>query len=404
MLFNYKALDNKTGQESTGGIDAVTVDVAISSLQNRGLTISEIHPAEEKGSLLAMGSMKFFERVNNRDIVILSRQIATLFGAQISALRVFKLLSAEVENHVLSEALSDVANDIQGGSTISRALGKHPKIFSEFYVNMVKSGEESGKLDQTFLYLAEYLDRSYEISSKARNALIYPAFVVVTFIVVMILMLTMVIPKVSAILKESGQALPIYTQIVLGISNFFVDYGFLLLILLAIGGIFLWRYGRTPAGKLAFASVKISIPALKNLYIKLYLSRIADNMNTMLTSGISMIRALELTGAVVDNEVYRQILNEASVAVKGGSSVSDALSKHEEIPGIMVAMIKIGEETGELGSILKTLATFYIREVNNAVDTLVGLIEPTMVVALGLGVGVLLSSVLIPIYNISSSF
>lgn len=404
MLFNYKALDSKTSQELTGGIDAVTVDVAIASLQNRGLVISEIHPADEGVSLMALSRMRFFERVSNREVVILSRQIATLFGAQISALRVFKLLSAEVENRVLSEALADVANDIQGGSTISRALSKHPKIFSEFYVNMVKSGEESGKLDQTFLYLAEYLDRSYEITSKARNALIYPAFVVVTFIVVMILMLTMVIPKVSAILKESGQALPIYTKIVLGISNFFVDYGFLLLIFLAIAGVFLWRFGRTPAGKLAFAGVKISIPALKNLYIKLYLSRISDNMNTMLTSGISMVRSLELTAAVVGNEVYRQILDEAATAVKGGSSVSEALSKHKEIPGIMVAMIKIGEETGELGSILKTLAAFYIREVNNAVDTLVGLIEPTMVVALGLGVGVLLSSVLIPIYNISSSF
>jgi len=387
-----------------GGIDAVNMEVAISSLQRRGLVISDIKPVDDKPSFLAGGDIRFFERVKNREIVILSRQIATLFGAQVSALRVFRLLAAEMENRLLAETLSEVAGDIQGGSTISNAMSKHPKVFSAFYVNMVKSGEESGKLDQTFLYLADYLDRNYEVTSKARNALIYPAFVVGTFIVVMVLMLTMVIPKISAILEESGQDIPIYTKIVLGISNFFVDYGIILLILAVIGGIFLWRFGQTPAGKLSFARFKISMPAIKELYIKLYLSRIADNMNTMLTSGIPMIRSLELTSAVVGNEVYRQLLDEAAIAVKGGSSVSDSFSKYPEIPGIMVAMIKIGEETGELGAILKTLANFYIREVNNAVDTLVDLIEPVMVVALGLGVGVLLSSVLIPIYNISSSF
>jgi len=403
MLFNYKAIDNKTNAPTSGSIDAVTIDVAIGSLQNRGFTISSIEPVEGKGFSLS-SNIGFFDRVSTKEVVILSRQIATLFGAQVSALRIFKLLAAETENHLLSETLSDVASDIQGGSSISQALGKHPKVFSRFYVNMVKSGEESGKLDQTFLYLADYLDRNYEVSSKAKNALIYPAFVVLTFIVVMVLMLTMVIPKISAILEESGQKLPIYTKIVLGISNFFVDYGFILLIILMVTGFFLWRFWQTTAGKISFARLQISVPALKNLYIKLALSRISDNMNTMLTSGIPMIRSLELTSEVVGNEIYKQILDDSATAVKGGSSVSDAFSRHPEIPGIMVAMIKIGEETGELGAILKTLANFYIREVNNAVDTLVDLIEPVMVVALGLGVGVLLSSVLIPIYNISSGF
>ncbi len=399
MLFNYKAVDS-TGAEKTGSIDAITLDVAISSLQRRGFIISSIKGAEE-GNILQR-NFSLFDGVKNRDVVILSRQMATLFEAQVSALRIFRLLSAEVENKTLKRVLMEISDDLQGGSSISNALSKHPKVFSEFYINMVKSGEESGRLDETFLYLADYLDRTYEITSKARNALIYPAFVVFTFIVVMVLMLTLVIPKISGILTESGQVVPIYTKVVLGISNFFVDYGLLLAALVVVGGFLLWRFVQTAEGRLSFDRFKISIPYLSILYKKLYLSRLADNMNTMLLSGIPMIRVLELTSSVIDNQVYKDILNNALELVKGGSSVSEALSRNDEIPGIMIQMMKIGEETGELGNILKTLAKFYTREVNNAVDTLVDLIEPIMIVLLGLGVGFLLASVLIPIYNISA--
>lgn len=401
MLFKYKTID-ENGVAQEGSIEAITIDIAINSLQRRGLTISAIHPVEEKGSTFAK-NISFFTRVSNKDVVILSRQIATLFEAQVSALRVFRLLGEETENAVLRKALADIAEDLQGGSSISKALSKHPKIFSDFYVNMVLSGEESGKLDQTFLYLADYLDRSYEITSKAKNALIYPAFIIFTFVAVMVLMLTMVIPRISAILVESGQKVPVYTQIVIGLSNFLLNYGVFILIVLIVGAFFLFRFFRTSAGRLTLARFKISVPYIGGLYRKLYLARISDNMNTMILSGISMVRVIEITSSVVDNEVYRNALVETANAVKGGSSVADAFDKSREIPGIMVQMMKVGEETGELGNILKTLARFYQREVITAVDTLVDLIEPVMVVALGLGVGFLLISVLVPIYNISSS-
>ena len=223
MLFNYQAVD-QTGAPKNGSIDAVNVDVAISSLQRRGLVITSIVEEGAKKSVLSM-NLSWFDRVSNKDIVILSRQLATLFEAQVSALRVFRLLAAESENKILASKLTIIADDLQGGSSISAALQKHPKVFSEFYISMVKAGEESGKLNETFNYLADYLDRTYELVSKAKGALIYPAFVVVTFIVVMILMFTMVIPKISAILVDSGQDIPVYTKIVLGISNFFVGYG-----------------------------------------------------------------------------------------------------------------------------------------------------------------------------------
>lgn len=401
MIFNYKAINN-SGGNIEGVIDAVSIDVAISSLQKRGLIISSILPEKTQNVFLSKFSI-FGGRVSNKDIVILSRQMATLFQAQVPALSIFKLLASESENPTLRQHLISISDDIQGGSLISKSLEKHKEVFSDFYIGMVRAGEESGRLDEIFNYLADYLDRTYEVTSKARNALVYPAFVIVTFIGVMVLMLTVIIPKIGAIIVESGQEIPIYTQIVLGFSSFFVNYGVLLAIILVIGGFILWRWTLTPSGRIMFSDFKLSVPYVGTLYRKLYLARIADNMNTMIASGIPMIRALEITSQVVGNEIYKEILLDTLEAVKAGSALSKAFSTHPEIPGIMSQMVKVGEETGELGNILKTLAKFYEREVNNAVDTLVGLIEPVMIVALGIGVGVLLASVLLPIYNIAGS-
>lgn len=401
MLFNYEVVD-QSGNTSSGSIDAINIDVAIGSLQRRGLTISSIKPAGVESNIFKK-EINLFESVSNKDVVILSRQIATLFEAQVSALKVFRLLSTESVNPLLGKNLAEVADDLQGGSTISNALSKHPKVFTPFYIGMIRAGEESGQLDKTFTFLADYLDRTYEVGMKARNALIYPAFVISTFIVVMILMLTMVIPRLSSILLESGQEIPFYTKIVISMSSFLINYGIFVLILLVIGGFFFWRFFKTEKGKLSVAELQLSVPYVGDLYRKLYLSRVSDNLSTMLSSGIQMVRAVEITATVVGNSLYQELLNNVADKVKGGTQLSEALNAHEEFPGILVQMIKVGEETGELGKILETLAKFYRREVNGAVDTLVGLIEPIMIVLLGLGVGFLLASVLIPIYDISAS-
>lgn len=345
-IFKYKTINDK-GSEAEGAIDAVTIDVAINSLQRRGLVVASIHPADEKGGILSR-DIGMFNRIKNKDIVILSRQMSTLFSSQVSALRIFKLLSAEGESPLLRKTLAEVADDIQGGSTISNALAKHPKAFSIFYVNMVRAGEESGKLDETFVALADYLDRSYEITMKVKNALIYPAFVITTFFAVMGLMLTVVIPKIGQILKDSGQAVPIYTKLVLAFSDFLVKYGLFFIIIVIVSLFFLVKYLRTPSGKSSVAKLKITLPYFGNLYRKLYLSRISDNMNTMLSSGIPMIKALELTSDVVDNDIYKDVILKTVEDTKAGLSLSDGLSKHPEMPNIIVQMTKIGEETGDL--------------------------------------------------------
>ena len=402
MLFNYSAVDQQ-GQPKQGSIDALNMDIALASLQRRGFVVSKIIPVGEKGGILNI-NISFLDRVSNKDVVILSRQMATLFQAQVSALRIFRLLGEEAENKVLRKKLIMIADDIQGGSSISGALEKHKEVFSDFYISMVKAGEESGKLDETFNFLADYLDRTYELVTKAKGALVYPAFVVFTFISVMVIMFTVVIPKISGILKDSGQELPIYTKVVMAISNSLVSYGFIIAGVVIVLSFLTYKYIQTPSGRELFDRFKLHVPYISSLYKKLYLSRLSDNMNTMLMSGISMVRAIELTSSVIDNVLYKRILAAAVEAVKAGKPVSEALGGHPDIiPKIMIQMMKVGEETGELGNILKTLANFYSREVRNAVDALVDLIEPLMIVLLGLGVAILLASVLVPIYNISAA-
>lgn len=400
MLFTYHAID-QDGHERDGTIEAPSREVAVSALQRRNLIISSINSSEKK-SLLEM-DLSFLHRIKNKDIVILSRQIATLFEAQVPALRVFRLLAAEVDNKNLAKVLTTVGDDLQGGLPISKALARHPEVFSAFYVNMARAGEESGRLSDTFNYLADYLDRSYELMSKAGNALIYPLFVIAVFFIVMALMLTLVIPKISAVLIDSGQEVPVFTKLILGLSAFLVQYGIFVLIALIAGSFYVFQLRKTEKGRLVFDDLKLTIPYIGTLYKKLYFARISDNFATMLLAGVSVIEALNITAAVVGNAVYERVLRTVADDVKGGSSISDAFGRNPEMPGIMVAMTKVGEETGELGKILSTLSKFYNREVANAVDTLVGLIEPFMIVLLGLGVGILLAAVLIPIYNLAGA-
>ena len=378
MLFKYKAID-AAGVNKEGEIDAPNRDIAITGLQRRGLVVVSIKEEGEGKSFL---NFSFFERVKTKDVVILSRQIATLFGAQVSALKAFTMLAANTENKLLGRKLTQIGDDLQAGVSISGALARHPEVFSDFYINMVKVGEETGKLNQTFLHLADYLDRQYALTSKTRNALIYPAFVIGTALVVMTLMFTIVIPKLAEIILDSGQPAPFFTQIVIGVSNLFVHYGFFVLIFLVLLGIWIWRLASTPKGKIYLDSLKLSMPAVGDLYKKLYLSRITDNLNTMLSSGVPIVRAIDVTAAVVGSLVYKNILMEVADGVKSGLALSAAFEKHgEQIPRMVVQMVLVGEETGSLGAILKTLTDFYQREVDDAVDTLVGLIEPIMIVA-----------------------
>lgn len=402
MIFHYTAL-NPDGVKTEADIEAANLDSAITILQKRGLSVLDIKDKSESKKSILAGLNIFGSKVKPKDVVIFSRQIATLFEAGVSALKGFRLLAAENDNEELQRQLTGVADDIEAGISLSDALSKKPELFSPFYVNMVKAGEESGKLNETFMYLADYLDRDYELKQKVKKALTYPSFVVGTFIVIMVGMFTFVIPKMAAMFADQGAELPTITKIVLGISAVFAKYWLYMLPVLIVGGWLFYRWMQTAEGGRRIDEIKTQIPVFKTLFQRIFLTRLADNMNTMLSSGVPIVRSIDITAAVVDNAVYEDLLKRVSTKVQTGTAFSKALYEEPLVPNILVQMVRIGEETGELGYILKNLATFYKRELDTTIDNVIGLIEPAMIVALGLGVGVLVSSVLLPMYSLSSA-
>lgn len=399
MQYHYNAI-NQDGSRAEADLDAASVDAAIAQLQKRGMTVVDIQEKSEKG---AFQMQLFKKKIKSKDVVIFSRQIATLFEAGVSALKAFRLLAAENDNEELALQLTAVADDIEAGTSLSGALAKRPELFSIFYVSMVKAGEESGKLNEAFLYLADYLDREYELTQKVKKALTYPAFVVATFLVIMFGMFTFVIPKMAAMFMENGSELPTITKIILAISSIFVSYWMYTFPVLVVAGWFFYRWSQTQEGRRQADQIKTKVPVFKNLYQKIFLTRLADNMNTMLSSGVPIIRSIDITSEVVENTVYQDLLARVSTKVQSGTSFSKALYEEPLIPNILVQMVRIGEETGELGFILKNLSAFYKRELDTAIDRVVGLIEPAMIVGLGVAVGILVSSVLLPMYSLSTS-
>ncbi len=397
-IFEYQGLSN-AGEKQVGRIESVSRDTAIETLQHRGIVITLI----KESGVSSLSALSFFNRVPAKDVVFMSRQISTLFEANVSAFKAFSLIADQAENQILKQQLQSVTNDLSSGSTISQALSQYPETFSNFFVNMVRSGEESGKLSETFVFLADYLERQYELTNKTRNALIYPAFVIIVFFGVMILMMRFIIPKLGEMILSSGQEVPVFTRIVIATSTFFVDYGLIMLILAVALIVVFAFFLKSTAGKEWMDKMKISTPVIKNLYQKLYLARIADNLDTMLSSGIPIIRTLEVTSSVVGNLTYEKIIKEVAEEVKAGVSLSNALSKHNELPSMLSQMVRVGEETGMLGQVLRTLGKFYKREVEQAINTIIALIEPAMIIMLGLGVGILLVSVLMPIYNLANT-
>jgi len=399
--FNYQAR-TREGEPRTGVIEASSQEAALEALQQRGLTITALR--EEGPSSLLQRGLALGNRVKQKDIVIFSRQLSTLFEARIPVVEALKTLVGETESLNLRKAIAEILDDVAGGMSLAQSLAKHPHIFSSFYIQLVRSGEESGKLQEVFSYLADYLERSYYLASKARNSLMYPAFILLAFIGVIIVMLVVVIPRLVAIFEETGQEVPFYTQIVIFLSSFLRQWGFGVLIAVVAGAIGIWRWLQTASGRWFFDRMQIHVPILGNLYRKLYMARLTDNLRTLIVGGIPILRALEISGDVVGNTVYRRAVGEAIESVRGGGTISAAFEKTPEIPVLVTQMIRVGEASGRLDFILANIAKFYGREVDSAFENLVTLIEPFLIVVLGAGVGGMVASVLVPLYSLVETF
>jgi len=299
----------------------------------------------------------------------------------------------------------EVSSDVEGGAVLSKALSRHSKVFSNFFVNMVKAGEASGGMESSLNYLADYLEKQQDLNSKIRSALTYPAFIVGAFFVIAVLMMVLVVPKLIGFVKESGQDLPWMTKIVMWLSEFLVNWWWLLLLFL-LGVIFYFFYAlkQSTAARQQWDTIKLRLPLFgKQIFQKICVTRIADNLSTLIQGGLSIMQALQVTGEVVGNSVYQKIIEEAKDDVRAGNTLSSSFAKHKEIPGMVTQMIATGEQTGSMDIILKKLGQFYNKEIDATVGTISQLIEPIMILLIGGAVAVLVSAILMPIYNIANT-
>lgn len=401
MKYNYLARTNK-GEVQTGKIEAPSEFIALNTLQARGLIIVKLSLIKKRDFLT--GNIKIFERVKRKELFVFFRQLSVLVGAGVPLVQSLKSLADQSESAYFSEIISKLASDIDGGASFSNALVKHLKVFSLFTINLVKSGEVTGRLRETLLYLADHLEKEYYLISKVRGAMIYPIFILGTFAIVAILIMVMVMPSLAEILTEAGQDLPWPTRLLIGTSNLLVNWGWVMLLVACIGVFGLWQYLKTKAGHAQWDSLKLKLPIFGKILQKTYLARFADNLNVMIKGGVSIIKGLDISGRVIGNVVFQRIIFQARDDVKTGKSITNALEKHKVFPPLFYQMIKTGESTGKLDEILGKLSEFYNKEVDNIVNNLSQILEPLMIVLLGIAVSILVFAVYMPIYNLAGAF
>ena len=398
MKFNYLA-KNKKGEQHTGTIDAFNKPAALKNLQNRDFVVMKLESI--KKAPIFSRRIKFLERVKRKEIFIFFRQLAILVDANVPLVQSLKSMSKQIENEYFKEIIFSIANDIDGGMSFSKAISKYPKIFSIFSINLIKTGEVSGQLQESLIYLADHLENEYYLISKVKGAMSYPVFILGVFLLVAILVLVMVIPQLTSILTESGKELPWSTKLVIFISEFITSYGWILFLFGVAAFFGFLRYKKTEKGKIAWDTVKLKIPVFGKILQKTYLTRIADTLSALTKGGVTVIQSLNVSGQVVGNSVFKAILYKARDEIKVGRSISSSLEEYEEFPPLFCQMIKTGEQTGKLDVILGKLSIFYKKEVENVVDNLSQLIEPILLVCLGIGVSILVFSVFMPIYSLA---
>ncbi len=398
MNFLYK-IKTQSGEILEGKVEAPDENTAVYTLQGKGYLILSIEQLED--DIFSIDLNRYFQRPTNKDVVIFTRQLSTLIDADMPLAEGLRTLARQFEKPTLRKIISEISDAVEAGSSLSNALAAHPKLFSSFYVKLVQSGEASGKLHESLLYLADHLERSQEINSKIRGALTYPAFVVFALIVVTGIMVVYVLPQLLAIFKDVGaNNLPLTTRILIWGTTFVNNYLYYLFTFI-FGGLFLgWRYIKTPNGKIMFDTIKINMPALGTVVRNLYLARISESLSTLIKSGIPILDTIHTTSDLVGNINYQNILLDAEESVKGGGSISEVFSKYKEIPPLMSSMIAIGEKTGKLDFMLEHISKFYKSESDNTIDNIATLIEPILVLVLGVAVATLVSAILLPIYNL----
>ncbi|OGL78993.1 hypothetical protein A3J43_03805 [Candidatus Uhrbacteria bacterium RIFCSPHIGHO2_12_FULL_54_23] len=400
MYFDFRAKD-AAGKDVQGVIDAPSLQAAEDILAQRQLIVVAI-TVRPRTSMLQ--TIQFFNRVKPKELVVFFRQLSTMSAATLPLVSALRILVKQTESARLKTIISEIADDVDGGARLSQAFGRHPEVFNDFYVNMVRSGETSGHLDDVLSYLADQREKDYDLMSRIRGAMVYPAFILSVMTVVGIAMMIFVVPRLTAVLIETGGELPFATRLLIGTSQFMSGYWWLLLVL-AVGLVAGLKYGLHQAPvRRQWDWMKIKLPIFGTLFQRVYLIRFTRSMTTLLKGGVPLPRALEITGDVVGNAVYRDLIARTVKQVQDGNPIATEFIASKEVPVMVSHMLSVGETTGQLEQILDRLTQFYSREIDNLVSSLVSLVEPLIMVVMGLAVGTMVAAIIMPMYNLASSF
>ncbi len=401
MKFKYNAR-NKGGEMQVGIVEAASREAAAAILNTHDLFILSIESAEKRTAVDVIAS--WINRVRSKDLVVFSRQMATLLEARVPLGDTLKNLYRQTENRVLKEVVFDINADISAGVSFSQALEKHPNVFSDFFINMMRAAEVTGRVDEAMTFMADYLEKEDALASKIRNALIYPAFVIGLFVLVVGLMVVYVFPQIKPIFDETGVALPIYTRIILGTGDFILAWWWALIAIIIIVTVAVADYISTEEGRGLLNEIILRTPVLGGLYQKMYVTRFAQSVSVLVAGGVAIVQAIRIAARTIGNVVYAEELERVAERVKEGELMSRALEDSPHFPLLVANLVAIGEQTGKLDQLLRKIADFYTRQVDETVGSLVELIQPALMVAIGLFVGVLFASILLPIYNLAQTF
>ncbi len=406
-VYEYKGY-NREGNKESGILDADSKAALRQKLQSQGVYTTEIYEADDEEAASSDREIdvgQLFEWVSLRDIAMLTRQLATLLKAGIPLVEALNALSDQLEKKKLKRVVSDIKQSVNEGSSLANAIDDHPEHFSNLYMNMVKAGESSGNLDIVLERLTEFLDDQIELRGKIIGAMIYPALMTLVGTALLGVIFAFVIPKVTQLFEDQGEALPLVTRFLIGVSDLLSNWKFMIVAVPvfvgAIVGFVYWK--RTPDGKETWDRFVLKIPVFGALVRKIAISRFARTLGTLLGSGVPLLTAMDIVKNVLGNERLVQVIEEARVDIEEGEDIADPLKRSGEFPPTVTHMISVGERSGRLEDMLDNIATSYDQQVDRQIDAMTTLLEPILIVFMGIGVAVVVFAVMLPLLQLNQS-
>lgn len=397
MKYIYQAR-NREGKEESGTVEASTKEAAALLLQKYDIFVTSIKP--ETPAIFRTEKISFLNKVSTKDLAIFSRQLAVMLQSRVPVTQSLESLAVQTKNPVFKEKISKLSQLVQEGNSLSKSMENYPEVFNIFFISLIRTGEASGRISESLSYLSDHLEREHDISSQIKNALIYPAFVIVVLFVVVGLVMFFVMPRMMDLIKQTGVEPPAFTKFMISFYGGLSNYGWVILIAFVVLVLFIIYYMTTKEGKKTWNKLSLKIPFFGDFLKKTFLIMFAENISTLIAAGLSINNALEITRDTVDNFVYREVLTETGQRVSEGERISSVFVKYPDlIPPFVVQMIQVGEETGKLDKNLLEIVNFYNKEVKRAVELFTAMLEPVLIIFLGTFVAILAVSVIQPLYG-----